>query len=81
MSGHVGTVEKTEVMDNFSQVMANSGHNIDVIRRSLVNGMKGHVRKVERCAKNGQEFHRSANNSAKSRKSKKIDKKTKLVQE
>ena len=41
--------EKVAVLDIFSQKMTNSGHVEDVVRRSMVSGIKGHIRKVERC--------------------------------
>ena len=72
ISGHLGAKEKVKVMDEFSQVMVNSGHGIGEVRKTLVNGIKGHERKVERCKKEGKEFHRCAAGSAKSRKKKKL---------
>ena len=44
VSSHMGTGERVVVLDGFSQMMANSGHTIDVAQRTLVNGIKGHVR-------------------------------------
>ena len=75
MSSHMRTSEKVKVMDDFSQVMVNSGHVIEVVQRALMNGMKGHLRKVERCFRDGKEFHRCAASSAQSRKSKKLTQK------
>ena len=46
MSSHMRTSEKVKVMDDFSQVMVNSGHVIKVVQRALMNGMKGHLRKM-----------------------------------
>ena len=71
----MGTSEKTKVLDDFSQVMVNSGHDLEVVRKSLMNGIKGHERKVHRCIKEGKDFHRCASASAKSRKSKKLTQK------
>ena len=75
VSSHMGTSEKTKVLDDFSQVMVNSGHDLEVVRKSLMNGIKGHERKVHRCIKEGKDFHRCASASAKSRKSKKLTQK------
>ena len=60
MSSHMRTSEKVKVMDDFSQVMVNSGHVIEVVQRALMNGIKGHLRKVERCFRDGKEFYRCA---------------------
>ena len=46
-----------------------------MIRRSLVNGLKGHIRKAERCRKEGKPFHRTAASSAKDRRTKKLTQK------
>ena len=48
--------------------MANSGHSLPVIRKSLASGLKGHIRKVDRCVREGKPFHRTAAASARSRK-------------
>ena len=71
MSQHIPLKEKVAVLDRFSQKMSNSGHVEDIVRRSMVSGMKGHLRKVERCKKEGKHFHRTAASSAKTRKTKK----------
>ena len=63
-------------MDNYSVMMGSSAHGVDVVRKSLINGMKGHDRKVERCIKEGKDFHRCAASSAQSRKSKKLTQKS-----
>ena len=47
ISEHMGNKEKVRVMDDFSQKMVNSGHTMEVVKKTLVNGMKGHVRKVQ----------------------------------
>ena len=53
----------------------NSGHTLEVVRRTIVRGVKGHLRKVDRCLKEGKPFHRTASSSAKSRKMKKLTQK------
>ena len=76
MSSHVGLGERVKVMDEYSLMMVTSGHGMEVVRQSLVSGMKGHVRKVARCIKEGKPFHRCASASAQSRKSKKLTQKS-----
>ena len=75
MNEHIPMEEKTEVLDNFSQKMVNSSHTVEVVRRVIVSGIKGHLRKVERCQREGKPFHRTAAASAKTRKSKKLTQK------
>ena len=72
ISIHLGIDERVRVMDDFSQMMVNSGHEMSVVRKVVVNGMKCHTRKEERCNLEGKPFHRSAADSAKSRKKKKL---------
>ena len=68
----MGREEEVSVMNKFSVMMVSSGHGIDTVRKTLMNGIKGHVRKVARCKTEGKQFHRCAATSAKSRKSKKL---------
>ena len=75
MSQHVSIKDRVEVLDNFGQKMTNSGHCLDVIRRSLANGLKGHLRKVKRCIQEGKQFHRTAASSSKERRTKKLTQK------
>ena len=70
MSSHIPMEERVKALDRFSQKMVNSGHTIEVVRRIMIGGVKGHLRKVERCKKEGKPFHRTAAASAKSRKTK-----------
>ena len=72
MSEHTIINEKVEVKDIFSQKMANSGHCLDVIRKSISNGLKGHLRKKERCRLEGKPFHRSSASSSRERRTKKL---------
>ena len=71
--------EKVELMDVFSQKMANSGHCLDVIRKSISNGVKGHLRKKERCRLEGKPFHRSSASSARERRTKRLLQKQSLM--
>ena len=80
MSTHITKKEKTEVLDTFSQKMTKSGHNLAVCRRIMVSGVTGHLRKVTRCEKEGKSFHRTAASSARTRKMKKTNRQTVLVQ-
>ena len=57
-------------------MMVSSGHGVEVVRQTLMSGMKGHLRKAARCEKEGKPFHRCAAGSAKSRKSKKLTQKS-----
>ena len=72
MSHHIPTREKVSVLDKFSQKMSNSGHCLAVIRKCLSSGLKGHIRKVDRCSREGKPFHRTAAASARTRKMKKL---------
>ena len=72
MSEHIPIVERVAVLDNFCQKMTNSGHLLEVVRRTMVSGIKGHLRKADRCRKEGKPFHRTAAASAKTRKIKKF---------
>ena len=56
VSSHRGKSEKIRVLDDFSQVMVNNGHDLEVVRMSLINGIKGHERKVQRCIRAGKDF-------------------------
>ena len=72
MSHHIPIRERVRVLDKFSQKMTNSGHSLEVIRRSMISGVKGHIRKAARCEKEGKPFHRTAAASAGSRKTRKL---------
>jgi hypothetical protein len=64
--------ERIVALNIFSQKLINSGHSLKTIRGILVSGITGHVRKVARCKKLGTPLHRSANQSANSRRTKKL---------
>ena len=68
MSDHIQMSDKVEVLDKFCQKMTNSGHTLEVVRRSMISGLRGHLRKVERCKQEGKPFHRTAAAIARSRK-------------
>ena len=72
MSQHVSTREKVAALDRFCQKMINSGHCLAVVRRTMVSGITGHIRKVTRCMEEGKPFHRTAASSARSGKLKKL---------
>ena len=72
MSHHIPIKERVLVLDKFSQKMANSDHSLEVVRRSMVSGLKGYLRKVARCEKEGKPFHRTAAASSRTRKLKKL---------
>ena len=67
--------EKSEVLNKISQKRVNSSHRVESVVRVMVSGIKGHLRKVERCQREGKPFHRTAAASAKTRKSKKLTQK------
>ena len=71
MSAHIEISDKVKVLDKFCQKMTNSGHTLEVVRRSMLSGIKGHLRKAARC-KTEKPFHRTAAASARSRKVKKL---------
>ena len=57
MSAHIEISDKVKVLDKFCQKMTNSGHTLEVVRRSMLSGIKGHLRKVARCKKEEKPFH------------------------
>ena len=73
----VSKQEKMAALNNFASKLVNSGHTLKSIRSILINGIRGHLRKVERCRKSGSPFHRSAAQSAPLRRTKKLLAKTK----
>ena len=56
ISEHLGKSKKVRVKDEFSQKMVNGEHNLEVVRKTLVSGIKGHIRKVKRCEEEGIHF-------------------------
>ena len=64
--------ERVDALDKFSQKLVNSGHTIKTIRTILVGGIKGYKRKVAICAARSVPLHRSAGQSASSRRTKKL---------
>ena len=63
---------RVAALDRFSQKLLNSGHKVETIRNILVSGIKGYKRRVARCKQQGLPLHRSAKQSAQSRRSKKL---------
>ena len=72
ISKHMPIQEKVKVLDRFCQKMTNSGHILTVVRRTICSGLKGHLRKADRCLKEGKPFHRCAASSAGARRAKKL---------
>ena len=72
ISSTVPALERVAVINTFSQKLINSGHKLKTVRDIICNGLKGYKRKVARCLKNGSPIHRSATQSAKSRRTKKL---------
>ena len=64
--------ERITVLDRFSQKLINSGHSLATVRKILVSGITGHQRKVARCLAARTPLHRSAQQSAASRRTKKL---------
>ena len=60
------------MIDNFGQKMVNSGHSIKEVRRNILHGLKGWRSKMDRCKSSNQPVHRSAKESAASRRHKKL---------
>ena len=46
--------EKSEVLNKISQKRVNSSHRVESVVRVMVSGIKGHLRKVERCQREGK---------------------------
>ena len=63
--------ERVSALDRFSQKLLNSGHSLGTVRNILVSGIKGFKRKVARCQAGRVPLHRSASQSAASRRTKK----------
>jgi hypothetical protein len=72
ISASVPLKERVAVINTFSQKLINSGHILKTARDVICNGLKGYKRKVARCVKMGTPIHRSATQSAKSRRTKKL---------
>ena len=66
-SSHIPIVSRREVIDKFGQKMVNSGQTIQEVRRNLISGLKGWRSKLDRCKTTNQLVHRSARQSADSR--------------
>jgi hypothetical protein len=64
--------DKVAILDTFSQKMINSGHSIKTVRVILMGGIKGFQRRVARSQERGEPIHRSSNQSAKARRTKKL---------
>ena len=75
-SSTVGQGERILEMDKFSKKMVNSGHSIKTSRSVLISGIKGYKRRVARAIENKTPLHRSAGQSASSRRTKKLLAKT-----
>ena len=71
-SSSVGIKERVIELDRFSQNMANSGHTVKTIRSILVSGIKGYKRRVARSVEQNIPLHRSAGQSAATRRTKKL---------
>ena len=64
--------ERIVAINNFSQKLVNSGHQLKTARDIITNGLKGYIRKVNKCKDMGVPLHRSALQSAQSRRTKKL---------
>ena len=71
-SATVALSERVAVLDRFSQKLLNSGHSLATARRILISGITGHIRKVARCLAARTPLHRSAKQSAATRRTKKL---------
>ena len=69
--------DKVEMLDRFCQKMVNSGHQVKSIRVVMVGGIKGYKRKLARSLERGEPIHRSSQQSAGARRTKKLLAKTK----
>ena len=68
--------ERTSALNRFSQKLLNSGHSLATVRSVMVSGIKGYKRRVARCKAAGTPMHRSATESATTRRTKKLLAKT-----
>ena len=71
-SATVTLSERVTVLDRFSQKLLNSGHSLATVRKILISGITGHQRKVARCLVARTPLHRSAQQSAATRRTKKL---------
>ena len=71
-SATISQQDKNEAINIFSQKLINSGHTIKAAREIIVSGLKGFKRRVTRCKDMGLPLHRSAGQSAQSRRTKKL---------
>ena len=69
--------DKVEMLDRFCQKMVNSGHTVKSIRVVMVGGIKGYKRKLLRNLERGEPVHRSSQQSAGARRTKKLLARTK----
>ena len=65
-------MQRVAVLDRFSQNLLNSGHSLATVRKILISGITGHQRKVARCLAARTPLHRSAQQSAATRRTKKL---------
>ena len=71
-SGSVGMEMRVAALDRFSEKLLNSGHKVETIRNILVSGIKGFKRRVARCEARNIPLHRIAQQSASTRRTKKL---------
>jgi hypothetical protein len=72
ISATVGNEERVAAQERFSQKIISSGHSVKTVRSILIIGIKGYKRRVARCKTNNIPIHRSAQQSASTRRTKKL---------
>ena len=72
----LGAASKVEVVDQYSQKLANSGYEGEQLRRIVLNGIKGYEGRVKRSKREGRRLHRSSIDSLGARIRKKLVGKT-----
>ena len=81
LSQTISVKDKVDMLNKFCQKMINSGHSVKSIRVVLVGGIRGYKRKLTRSLERGEPVHRSSQQSAGSRRTKKLLAKNKWFRE
>ena len=71
-SEHVNIKTRTNIVDEFTQQLLNSGYDWDQVRKIIVSGLTGYENMVSRAKRTGSGLHRSAAEGAQERRRKKL---------
>ena len=71
-SESLGVEAKLQIVDEYSQKLANSGYKGEQLKKIICNGIKGYENKLRRCQREGRKLHRSSVDSQGARVRKKL---------